>query len=45
MTCSDVRTQSCDGGYYDYILVSPDWTWEKYYLWVSSRVCHVTRDT
>ena len=44
MTCSDVRTQSCDGGYYDYILVSPDWTWEKYYLWVS-RVCHVPRDT
>ena len=43
MTCSDVRTQSCDGGYYDYILVSPDWTWEKYYLWVS-RVCHVPRD-
>ena len=32
MTCTDVRTQSCDGGYYDYILVSPDWTWEKYYL-------------
>ena len=26
------RTQSCDGGYYDYILVSPDWTWDKYYL-------------
>ena len=32
MTCTDVMTQSCDGGYYDYILVSPDWTWEKYYL-------------
>merc|ERR1719422_1475445 len=32
MSCSCVMTQSCDGGYYDYILVSPDWTWEKYYL-------------
>jgi len=32
LTCTDVRTQSCDGGYYDYILVSPDWTWDKYYL-------------
>ena len=30
--CLVFRTQSCDGGYYDYILVSPDWTWDKYYL-------------
>jgi len=32
MTCEDVLTQSCEGGYYDYILVAPDWGWEKYYL-------------
>jgi len=32
MTCVDVMTQSCDAGYYDYILVAPDWGWEKYYL-------------
>lgn len=32
MTCTDVRTQSCDAGYFDYILVAPDWGWEKYYL-------------
>jgi len=32
MTCTDVRTQSCDSGYFDYILVAPDWGWEKYYL-------------
>jgi len=33
MTCTDVMTQTCDGnGYYDYVLVAPDWGWEKYYL-------------
>jgi len=32
MTCTDVMTQSCDTGYFDYILVAPDWGWEKYYL-------------
>jgi secreted trypsin-like serine protease len=32
MTCTDVLTQTCDQGYYDYILVAPDWGWEKYYL-------------
>merc|ERR1719320_542973 len=25
-------SMTCDGGYYDYILVAPDWGWEKYYL-------------
>ena len=32
MTCNDVLTQNCDDGYYDYVLVAPDWAWEKYYL-------------
>ena len=32
MTCNDVMTQNCDDGYYDYVLVAPDWAWEKYYL-------------
>ena len=30
LECHDVETQSCVPEMYDYVLLSPDWTWQQY---------------
>ena len=30
IVCHDIHTQSCTTDLYDYVLLSPDWTWQNY---------------
>ena len=34
INCDQIETQPCNPDFYDYALLSPDWSWQKYTMYV-----------